>query len=107
MTDFHLRRFIDRPEWMADAACIDEDPNLFFPPVTQPGRRLKPGRAAAEQTRQAKAVCRRCDVQGACLAFAMETDERFGIWGGLNEHERDELRRRELRKGWTPSGRVG
>jgi WhiB family redox-sensing transcriptional regulator len=32
-------------------------------------------------------------VRLACLAFAMEGDERFGVWGGLSESERRNLKR--------------
>jgi WhiB family redox-sensing transcriptional regulator len=28
------------------------------------------------------------------LEFALENDERFGIWGGLSERERRRLRRK-------------
>jgi len=33
-------------------------------------------------TREAKRVCRSCEVQAECLEYALENDERFGIWGG-------------------------
>ena len=30
---------------------------------------------------------------GGCLEYALEHDERFGIWGGLSERERRRLKR--------------
>ena len=42
----------------------------------------------ALSTRDAKQVCARCEVREQCLQWAIEHDERFGIWGGLSERER-------------------
>jgi WhiB family redox-sensing transcriptional regulator len=76
-------------DWRHRAACRDEDPELFFPiGTTGP---------AFDQTETAKAVCRRCDVTEACLAWAMETGQDAGVWGGLSEDERRALKRRNAR----------
>ena len=69
--------------WQSQAACRGADANLFFPPHHQ---EKKDERDVRES--QAKAVCGRCPVREACLAFALETREPHGIWGGLNELER-------------------
>ena len=45
---------------------------------------------------EAKKVCVSCDVRGECLEYALEKDERFGIWGGLSERERRKLKRRAV-----------
>ena len=45
-------------------------------------------------TRDAKRICSSCDVRGECLEYALQNDERFGIWGGLSERERRKLKRR-------------
>ncbi|MDU4245002.1 MAG: WhiB family transcriptional regulator, partial [Varibaculum cambriense] len=37
--------------------------------------------------------CELCEVRDECLSYALENDERFGIWGGLSERERRRLRR--------------
>lgn len=68
------------PGWMADGVCAQTDPELFFPD--------KGG-----ATKEAKRVCGGCPVKGECLAFALENQERFGVWGGLSERERRRLRR--------------
>lgn len=75
--------------WMTDAACLWEDPELFFPVgVTGP---------AITQEQEAKLVCRSCPVVEPCLLFALAG--RFsGVWGGLSEAERDALRRRRQRQ---------
>lgn len=45
----------------------------------------------------AKAVCRRCPVVEACLAFALDHGYEYGVWGGTSEDERRAMRRREAR----------
>lgn len=61
------------------ALCAQSDPDAWFP---------DPGDPAP----LAKAVCRRCPVQDACLDHALANDERHGVWGGLTPGERVELR---------------
>lgn len=49
----------------------------------------------------AKDVCSNCSVADECLAFALETNQPDGIWGGATPKERTRLRREwleELRK---------
>lgn len=65
-------------EWRQWASCAEVDPDSFFPD--------KGG-----STRDAKRICAGCAVQPECLAFAVEHRERFGIWGGLSERERQKL----------------
>jgi WhiB family redox-sensing transcriptional regulator len=77
------------PAWRAKAACLDEDPELFFPTgSTGP---------ALEQIAAAKAVCQRCPVITQCLQWALKTNQDAGIWGGLTEDERRALRRKRQR----------
>ena len=75
-------------DWREHAACRDTDPSLFFPVGTT-------GPAVA-QIASAKAVCRQCDAQSACLEFALTTNQDSGIWGGTDEEERRKLRRQWL-----------
>jgi WhiB family redox-sensing transcriptional regulator len=44
-------------------------------------------------SRQAKKVCRGCEVRAECLQYALEHDERWGIWGGTSERQRRTMRR--------------
>lgn len=78
-------------DWRADAACRDEDPELFFP--------LGDTGPALMQIQDAKAVCRSCSVVSDCLTWAMESGQDSGIWGGMSETERRALRRRSTRTG--------
>ena len=75
-----------RIDWRHDAACRDEDPELFYP-IGNLGPALL-------QVEQAKAVCRRCPVTRQCLAFALDAGEDFGVWGGMSEEERRAVKRR-------------
>ena len=67
-------------DWQADALCAETDPEAFFP-------------EKGGSTRDAKRICDTCEVRQQCLEYALENDERFGIWGGLSERERRKLRK--------------
>ena len=71
--------------WRVNAMCRDTDPELFFP-VGTTGQALL-------QIAKAKGVCCECPVKVECLDFAMETNQDTGIWGGLSEDERRQIRR--------------
>jgi WhiB family transcriptional regulator, redox-sensing transcriptional regulator len=76
----------DDEQWQERALCPQTDPELFFQmlhPLTGLRNGYKPGQVAA-----AKRICGACDVRSECLAYALRRNERFGIWGGLTEHER-------------------
>ena len=66
--------------WQERANCLGVDPDLFFP-------------ERGASTREAKSVCRGCEVRGECLEYALAHGEKFGIWGGLSERERRRVRR--------------
>lgn len=68
-------------EWQEQALCAQTDPEAFFP-------------EKGGSTREAKRICRACGVRDECLEYALEHDERFGIWGGLSERERRRLKKR-------------
>jgi WhiB family redox-sensing transcriptional regulator len=72
--------------WRRRAACRDADTNLFFP--------AGGAGEAVEQIEAAKAICAVCPVRDECLEFALSTNQRDGIWGGLDETERRRERRR-------------
>jgi WhiB family transcriptional regulator, redox-sensing transcriptional regulator len=42
-------------------------------------------------------ICARCPVRGDCLRYATGADE-FGIWGGLDQQDRRNLKRRQRRR---------
>ena len=75
--------------WRDRAACLDEDPELFFPiGNTEP---------AFRQIEEARAVCLRCEVMDTCLNWAMETRQEAGVWGGQSAEQRQSLKRRNAR----------
>jgi WhiB family transcriptional regulator, redox-sensing transcriptional regulator len=67
--------------WQSDSLCAQTDPEAFFP-------------EKGGSTRDAKKICASCEVRAKCLDYALQNDERFGIWGGLSERERRKLRKR-------------
>ena len=71
--------------WRESAACRCCDPELFFP-IGNSG-------PALVQAQRAKAICARCPVRQRCLAFALDTHQEYGIWGGRDEGERRVLHR--------------
>jgi WhiB family redox-sensing transcriptional regulator len=70
--------------WRNDAACLEEDPELFFPEGSGP--------AAMAQAEEAKAICRRCAVVDACLRWAIGVNLQYGVCGGMTPTERAALR---------------
>lgn len=76
--------FFDQDEnWQARALCLQIDPEIFFP-------------EKGGSTREPKKICASCEVRDDCLTYALEHDERFGVWGGLSERERRRLKRRAV-----------
>lgn len=73
--------------WVHEAACGDvEDPEVFF---GIPGVPL-----GDEAIKEAKRICNEmCSVKDQCLDFALDSNEKFGVWGGLDERERRKVRR--------------
>ena len=73
--------------WMRKAECRDVDPELFFPDS---------GDVHAVEV--AKLVCESCPVADQCLQFALESKERYGVWGGRTERERRNMHYRGTRR---------
>jgi WhiB family transcriptional regulator, redox-sensing transcriptional regulator len=79
--------------WMDLAACrgmvTSADEDIFFTPELDElgGNRRAATRMAATRERQALAVCDRCPVQVACLAYAVTTRQQHGVWGGKTQQE--------------------
>lgn len=66
--------------WRREAACLEEDPDVFF--------------GGGVTVHRARTICRPCPVRTQCLAQALATDEQYGIWGGLTFEERQTVKRR-------------
>lgn len=80
-----MKEFDD--SWMRDGACRKLTPKqvdqIFFPD-------------RGVSTEPAKAVCAQCPVKEQCLDYAMNNCERFGVWGGVSERTRREMRKSYL-----------
>lgn len=76
-------------DWWSQAACLQEDPELFFPVGTRG--------PAVLQVQEAKAVCRRCFVRAQCLEWALIGGPDHGVWGGLDAPERSQLKRSRMK----------
>ena len=83
LLDFAVEQDEAELSWQERALCAQTDPEAFFP-------------EKGGSTREAKKVCVSCEVRTECLEYALENDERFGIWGGLSERERRKLKRRAV-----------
>lgn len=66
------------PDWRDTALCPEVDSELFFP-------------EKGESSRDAKQVCGQCEVVAECLEYALQTEQKYGIWGGLSVKERRRL----------------
>jgi WhiB family redox-sensing transcriptional regulator len=62
---------------------------LFFP--------VGSSEPALAQVERAKLVCRGCPVRTDCLEWSLVTCQDAGVWGGLDEEERREIRRARRR----------
>lgn len=80
-----LASIVKPPAWHASALCAQTDPESWFPEKGQ-GDRAKAARAVCNGN-PARNVPP-CPVREECLAYALEHDERFGIFGGVTERER-------------------
>lgn len=69
-------------EWMANAACRNHDPELFFPDKDDP----------TNDVDRARAICRHCTVQADCLTYALAWPDQHGIAAGLTPTQRVRLR---------------
>lgn len=83
-----LPRWVQQ-EWMELGACKGETHYFFAPHGEQ---------AEAREAREAiaGAICRSCQVLDVCLEYARRNREQ-GFWGGENDEQRIEVRRRAAR----------
>lgn len=80
----NIRDFPERT-WTRHAACQGHDPDLWF--LDQHDGSYT----------EARTICADCPVKTECLAWAVETNTQFGMWGGLAPHQRQHLRRSRRR----------
>jgi WhiB family redox-sensing transcriptional regulator len=66
--------------WMAEGACREHPPNVFFP---QDGVGVE----------VARRICATCPVRELCLEYAVSNRIEHGVWGGTSERGRRRLAR--------------
>ena len=74
VVDLPLLHGANEGDWREQALCAQTNPEEFF----------------AEKggtTKAAKQICGGCEVRPQCLSYALEADERYGVWGGLSERD--------------------
>jgi WhiB family transcriptional regulator, redox-sensing transcriptional regulator len=92
------------PQWQAGAKCHGLPGNLFYADSQHNNG----------QVQEAKSVCLgthpdhpgRCPVLEACLDYAIENGERWGVWGGTSERERRRIKRQRHRDAAIQAGKV-
>lgn len=67
--------FSDGPQWHDEAACGEAGASEVFLHTLSGSRTFVPA---------AIAICRRCPVRGECSEHARATDQRSGVWGGVD-----------------------
>jgi hypothetical protein len=77
------------PEGLAPYPPVDgsqpcnQDPEAWFP-------------EKGGSVREAKAMCARCPFTDACREYALDRPDLLGVWGGLSQRERQQLRASEV-----------
>ena len=69
-----------RDRWTDDAACTTVPLEVFYGTDEKPITNI--------EKEQAKDICYACPVRRECLIVSIETNEYWGIWGGVDERER-------------------
>lgn len=63
--------------------CISYNTDIFFPEEYNDS-----------DVAQAKSICNSCWIKDKCLSFALNTNEKEGVWGGTTPIERRRIKRR-------------
>lgn len=74
---------VDMLEWQDLGRCKEVDPEAFFP-------------EKGENVTAAKKICRTCEVRDKCLKWAIDSNEEYGIWGGMARETRLMFRRNKI-----------
>lgn len=71
--------------WMEGSPC-SVNPEAFFAKAKSTNPRER------EKAKAAQALCTySCPVREKCLAYALKNKFKGGVWGGLNQSQRDRL----------------
>ena len=64
-----------------EAKCRGVDPDLFYPK-----------RGDNYSVSQARLICNKCNIEDECLQYALDNNEKFGIWGGTSPRQRGKIK---------------
>jgi WhiB family redox-sensing transcriptional regulator len=88
---------ITENNWQTSAACLGNS-KPFFGPDTEDRRSSESPKEKIKREAEAKKICKECPVIVFCREYALSKKERYGVWGGLGEKERDVLfKKRRIR----------
>jgi WhiB family redox-sensing transcriptional regulator len=83
--------FVSPEPWMVDGNCKDvEDPDIFFSSLPA-------------DVQAAKGLCTNCPVRLLCVAYAIDNDITDGIFGGLSEADRRQIKSAKLSRRNIPN----
>jgi WhiB family redox-sensing transcriptional regulator len=71
--------------WQSEALCRGLPSHVFYPPDHERGRRRR------QRELHAKKICAACPVCSDCLAYALNSDEPYGVWGATTALERRDI----------------
>jgi len=67
--------------WQEQARCAVDDPEILNICFNDEDSEI-------DYTDAAKEICSQCPVRRQCLQYALDNEERFGVWGGADESTR-------------------
>lgn len=75
---------IPAPDWSQAACFRAKDPDIFFDDDAEQRDLTTP---------QVHAYCSRCPILQACLNWALDSNQKHGMWGDTTPRARDKLKR--------------
>lgn len=85
--DYFLSSLFSDTHW-SDAKCAGPNITVLFYPERSNGEVQRAKRCCTGQDGKGT-----CPVLASCMRYALENDERFGVWAGTSERERRKLRK--------------
>jgi hypothetical protein len=82
---------LTEPDWFTspERGCADPPYGVsWFPPDVEHKERSK-----NFDSTPAKQICRRCPFRAPCLEYSLRENQKYGIWGGLDERQRRAIQR--------------
>jgi WhiB family redox-sensing transcriptional regulator len=92
------------PQWLDFAKCKGLPGNLFYSDHQHNNTQVQEARSVCLGTHPDHPG--RCPVLEACLDYAIENGERWGVWGGTSERERRRIKRQRHRDAAIEAGKI-